>query len=73
MNYYLLVASIINALIAIIHLLCIPFGAKMFRLLGAGEVIAQMAENGHWYPSVIAAIISIVFWVFVLIRYQVWV
>lgn len=31
----------------------------MFRFLGAGEYIATLSDNGHWYLPLIAVIIAI--------------
>ncbi|AHG20734.2 hypothetical protein Z042_14800 [Chania multitudinisentens RB-25] len=54
------VAAALTAVAAALHFSCIFIGAPAFRFLGAGEVIAKMAERGHWYPSFIAFVIGIV-------------
>lgn len=43
-----------SALVAVLHFACIVIGAPAFRLLGAGDRLAVMAERGHWYPSALA-------------------
>ena len=54
----LILAASLTAAAALAHFMCLVFGAPAFRLLGAGEPIARMAENGHWYPPVIAFVIG---------------
>lgn len=52
-NPFLLVAAVLNALAALLHLGCIVFGAPWYRYMGAGEPMASMAERGHWVPTVV--------------------
>ncbi len=54
----MLFAAVLSAVAAALHFACIFWGAAGFRLLGAGEPIAQMAERGHWYPGFIAFVIG---------------
>ncbi len=54
----LIFAAMSTAVAAMLHFFCILFGAPAFRLLGAGEAIAKMAEHGHWYPPLIAFVIG---------------
>nr|MDN0221895.1 hypothetical protein [Xanthomonas arboricola pv. juglandis]MDN0226119.1 hypothetical protein [Xanthomonas arboricola pv. juglandis]MDN0230390.1 hypothetical protein [Xanthomonas arboricola pv. juglandis]MDN0235555.1 hypothetical protein [Xanthomonas arboricola pv. juglandis]MDN0239814.1 hypothetical protein [Xanthomonas arboricola pv. juglandis] len=56
-NPFLLVAGGLNALAALLHLGCIAAGPAGYRLLGAGDGMAQMASAGHWYPTVVTLII----------------
>ncbi|KPL50021.1 hypothetical protein XAXN_04055, partial [Xanthomonas axonopodis] len=35
-------------------------GAPLFRLLGAGEQMAQLHAAGHWYPTAVTLAIAIV-------------
>ncbi|MEN5060733.1 hypothetical protein [Luteimonas sp. TWI1416] len=62
-NKCLVIASGLSALAALLHLICIAVGPAGYRLLGAGEGMAQMAAAGHWYPTLvtlsIAGILSI--------------
>lgn len=60
MNYWLLSVAIFHFIASLLHLSCIVFGGKMFRLLGAGEYIATLADKGHWYPPFIAIVIALV-------------
>ena len=59
-NKFLIFASLCSALAAIAHLGCIVFGGDWYRFLGAGEQMAQMAEAGHWYPTVLTLIIVLI-------------
>lgn len=51
-NPFLLAGAALSALAALLHLACIAFGAPWYRFFGAGERMAQMAAEGHWYPPV---------------------
>lgn len=53
-NVFLLLGAALSAMAAALHFACLIWGAPLFRLLGAGEPIARMAEKGHWYASFIA-------------------
>lgn len=56
-NPFLIVASGMSALAALLHLGCIAAGPAGYRFLGAGEGMAQMASVGHWYPTAITLVI----------------
>ena len=60
MNILLLIAGILNAIVAILHLGCIYFGAPWYRFFGAGEQMAQLAEQGSIEPTLITLAIFIV-------------
>lgn len=45
-------------LIAVMHLGCVIIGPSCYRFMGAGEQMAVLAENGHWYPPVITMFIA---------------
>ncbi|GAC33124.1 hypothetical protein [Paraglaciecola polaris] len=53
MNHYLSVAGGLSALAALMHLGCIYFGAPWYRVFGAGEQMALMAERGSYQPTLI--------------------
>ncbi len=59
-NPFLIAGAALSALAALLHLGCIAFGAPWYRFLGAGEQMAQMASNGHWYPTVVTLVIAAV-------------
>jgi uncharacterized membrane protein len=64
MNDLLLIAGTLSAIVAILHLGCIYFGAPWYRLFGAGEYMAILAERGSIKPTLITAAIFIIlsFW-----------
>jgi hypothetical protein len=55
---FLILGAGLSVFAAVLHLGCIAFGAPWYRLLGAGEGMAQMALVGHWYPTVVTLIIA---------------
>ncbi|WP_448569270.1 hypothetical protein [Thalassotalea ganghwensis] len=59
-NIFLLSGALATMLAAFAHLGCIVFGAQWYRTLGAGEQLALLAEQGHWYPTAITLVISII-------------
>jgi putative oxidoreductase len=54
----LLLAGYLSALAALTHLAIIVGGADWYRLFGAGEAMAQMAEQGSWYPALVTLAIA---------------
>lgn len=59
-NKFLIMGAIGSAVAALAHLGCIFFGGAWYRFFGAGEQMAKMAEDGHWYPTVVTLIIVLV-------------
>jgi len=59
-NHYLIIAALCSAVAALLHLGCIVFGADWYRFFGAGEQMAQMAEAGHSYPTIVTSVIVLV-------------
>ncbi|WP_444932071.1 hypothetical protein ACJJIF_09995 [Microbulbifer sp. SSSA002] len=57
---FLQVAGLLTVLAALVHIGCIVFGGDWYRFLGAGEQMAQLAESGHPYPTIVTSIISAV-------------
>lgn len=55
MNIFLIVAGSLSALAALMHLGCIYFGAPWYRFFGAGEQMAQLAEQGSNKPALITS------------------
>ncbi len=58
-NKYLITAAIGSGLAALLHLGCVVFGGDWYRFLGAGEAMAQMAEAGHIYPSLVTSAMAL--------------
>jgi len=61
MNVFLIVAGILSAVAAILHLGCIYFGAPWYRFFGAGEQMALLSEQGSSQPTLITSGIVLVF------------
>lgn len=57
-NPFLVTGALLTGLAALAHFACIFIGVSAFRLLGAGEQLASMAEQGHWYPGLAAFVIG---------------
>jgi hypothetical protein len=57
-NKFLGAGAICSFLAAILHLACIIFGASWYRFMGAGENMAQMAEQGLLEPILISLFIA---------------
>jgi hypothetical protein len=57
-NKLLVVGAALSGIAALMHLACLALGAPLFRLLGAGEQMAQMHLAGHWYPTVVTLVIA---------------
>lgn len=57
-NKFLIAAAICSGVAALLHLGCIIFGGDWYRFFGAGEQMAQMAEAGHIYPTMVTLVIS---------------
>ena len=57
-NKLLVVGAALSGLAALMHLACLVLGAPLFRLLGAGEQMAQLHSAGHWYPTVVTLVIA---------------
>ena len=60
MNIYLIIAGTLNAIVAVLHLGCIYFGAHWYRFFGAGEGMAILAEKGSIQPTIITSFIIVV-------------
>ena len=52
-NPLLIVAGILSTVAAVLHLAVIAGGPAWYRFFGAGEQMARLAEQGHWYPAVV--------------------
>lgn len=61
MNAFLILAGVLNMLVAALHIGCIIFGASWYRFFGAGEQMARLSEHGSFKPTAITSVIVIVF------------
>ncbi|MBE0364574.1 hypothetical protein PULV_a2293 [Pseudoalteromonas ulvae UL12] len=57
MNRLFIVAGSLSSMAALLHLACIYFGASWYRFFGAGEQMAQWAEQGLIKPTLITLFI----------------
>ncbi len=48
-----LIAGLLNFAAALMHLFVIWGGPAWYRFFGAGERMANMAEDGRWYPALL--------------------
>lgn len=60
MNKYLVTGGSLSAFAALLHLGCIYFGAPWYRFFGAGEEMAQLAEQGSIQPTIVTSVIFII-------------
>lgn len=60
MNVFLIIAGTLSAIVAILHLGCIYFGAPWYRFFGAGEQMAVLAERGSIQPTLITSAIVLI-------------
>lgn len=58
-NPFLQVAAIACFAASLAHLAIIIGGPDWYRWFGAGEAMAQMAEQGLWYPALLTLAISL--------------
>ncbi|MGM0582696.1 MAG: hypothetical protein ACQETL_18610 [Bacteroidota bacterium] len=59
-NNYLALAGIGTALASVLHIAIILGGPDWYRFFGAGEGMAQLAENGSNYPIIATSIIVLI-------------
>lgn len=59
-NVSLYLAALLTFCAALLHFVCVFWGANGFRFLGAGKSIVQMVERGHWYPNFIAIAVGLI-------------
>jgi len=52
-DLYFLIAALCSGIAALLHLVCIYYGAPGYRFFGAGEEIAQLAEKGSFVPAIL--------------------
>ncbi|GLQ76298.1 hypothetical protein [Vibrio penaeicida] len=60
MNNVLMAAAIMSFFAAFLHGCIVLGGPEWYRFFGAGEGMAQMAEQGRWYPHIVTAGIATV-------------
>lgn len=53
-NLPLIAGALLSVAAATVHTACIVYGAPLYRLLGAGDDMARMAERGETLPVVVS-------------------
>ena len=59
LNIYLIIGAALSAIAAILHVVCIIFGASWYRFMGAGEQMALLAEQKSLQPMLITSAIAL--------------
>jgi len=70
-NDFLLMAGVFSFIASAAHIRIIIGGASWYRLFGAGEKMATMAEEGRVFPHIITFLIAIVLTGFGLVAWSV--
>ena len=55
---YLIVAGVLSSLAALLHIGMIIGGPDWYRFFGAGEQMAQVAEQGDAFPAMVTSVIA---------------
>jgi hypothetical protein len=56
-NPLLIIGAVLSAIAALLHVGCIVLGASWYRIFGAGERMARLADAGDWRPTAITSVI----------------
>jgi len=59
-NKNLMVGGVLSIITSLLHVAIIIGGPDWYRFFGAGEGMAQLAENGSTYPAMITAGVAII-------------
>lgn len=59
-NKWLIAGGLLSLIAALMHVAIVIGGADWYRFFGAGEQMAQMAEQGSSYPAMVTALIALV-------------
>lgn len=70
MNYALIIGGVLSLFASLMHIAVIYVGADWYRLFGAGEDLAVMAEQGSWFPPILTAMIAGVLFVWALFAFS---
>ena len=57
-SLWLIASGWMSVAASLLHFGCIFGGPDWYRFFGAGEQMARMAEQGHWYPTAITLVIA---------------
>ncbi len=70
MNVFLIIAGTLSAVVAILHIGCIYYGAPWYRFFGAGEQMTMLAERGSLQPTLITSGIVLVLFIWSLYAFS---
>ena len=59
-NRFLIAASALSFIASLLHVACIFGGPDWYRFFGAGEQMAQLAEQGSTYPTYVTLAIAVI-------------
>mgnify|MGYP000492371926 CR=1 FL=1 len=59
-NKLLIIGGVLSVVASLLHIAIIIGGPDWYRFFGAGEGMAQLAENASTYPAIITTIIAII-------------
>jgi hypothetical protein len=57
---FLIIGAALSAIVAVLHIGVIIFGAPWYRFFGAGEQMAVLAEQGSMRPTLITSLIVLI-------------
>lgn len=69
-NPWLIAAAWGSVAASVLHIACIIGGPDWYRFFGAGEEIAQAAERGLWFPTIVTLGIATVLSVWALFAFS---
>ena len=61
-----ILAAALDIAAALMHLAIIVGGPSWYRAFGAGEQLATLAEQKHWWPALVTSLIALLLLVFAL-------
>ncbi len=70
MNTFLMIAGILSIVASFLHVAIVAKGAPWYRLFGAGEKMATLAEQGSLYPAIITLGIAVVLFVWAMYAFS---
>lgn len=70
MNIWLILGGVLSLIASVLHIAVIMGGAAWYRLFGAGEALALMAEQGSWYPAMLTSAIAMMLFIWALFAFS---
>ncbi|MBE1301346.1 MAG: hypothetical protein GJ680_15760 [Alteromonadaceae bacterium] len=60
---YLIIAGVLSFIASALHIAIIFGGAKWYLFFGAGEAMAELAESGSHYPTIVTSGIAVILFI----------